>query len=189
MKHLLVIAALLPAGIAQAQTTPTELAQDYAAAGFSRIEIKSGPTQTKVEAWSATTKIESIHDNATGAVLKTETEMLSAGTVITPGLSVRSRDKDFERDDRLAARGDDNGGRGRGRGGDDRGGKGRGSDDGPGDDRGGRGRGSDDGPGDDRGGRGRGSDDGPGDDRGGRGRGSDDGPGDDRGGRGRGSDD
>lgn len=175
MKHLLVITALLPAGFAQAQISPTQLAQDYAAAGYSRIEVKSGPTQTKVEAWNSTTKVETIHDNRTGAVLKTETEMLGAGTAILPGLSLRSRDKDFERDDRLAARGDDNGGRGRGRGGDDargddRGGKGRGSDDA----RGGRGRGSDDGPGDDRGGRGRGSDDGPGDDCGGRGRGSDD---------------
>ena len=151
MKHLLVMAALVPAGPALAEITPTALAQDYAAAGYTRIEIKSGPGQTKVEAWSATTKIEAIHDNDTGAVLKAETEMLGAATAMLPGLSVRARDKDFLDGHRVAGLAEDDGGKGRGRG--------RGRDDGPGDDRGGKGKGRDDGPGDDRGGKGKGRDD------------------------------
>jgi hypothetical protein len=193
MKHLIVIAALIPAGIAHADVTPEQLTRDYAAAGYSRIEIKTGPTQTKVEAWNSTTKVETIHDTRSGAVLKSETEALHSGTVVVPGVSVRERNRDFVDGFRAAGLDDDDhGGKGRGRGrggddgpGDDNGGRGRGSDDGPGDDR--SGRGSDDAPGDDNGGRGRGSDDGPGDDR--SGRGSDDAPGDDNGGRGRGSDD
>lgn len=175
MKHLLIIAALIPAGIASADVTPEQLTRDYAAAGYSRIEIKTGPTQTKVEAWNSTTKIETIHDTRSGAILKSETEALRSGTGVVPGVSVRERNRDFVDGFRAAGLDDDDhGGKGRGRG--------RGSDDGPGDDR--SGRGSDTDPGDDNGGRGRGSDDGPGDDNGGRGRGGDDGPGDDNGGRG-----
>ena len=175
MKHLLVMAALIPAGFAQAQVTPAALAQDYAAAGFAHIEIKTGPTQTKVEAWSTTTRIEVIHDNRTGAVLKTESEMLGSTAGVTPGVSVRARDKDFVDATRHAGRDDDDDDTVRGRGRDDDRDDDSGDDDGS-DDHGGRG--GDDDHGDDHGGLG---DDDHGDDHGGRG---DDDHGDDHGGRG-----
>lgn len=199
MKIVLIAAAamMMPLGAAHAQLSPARLAQDFVAAGYSRVEVKTGPTQTKVEAWSATTKMEVIYDTATGTLLKTESEMLT-GTAPVAGTSIRERGRDFVRGWLSAAVTDDAGGKGRGRGrgtddgpGDDKGGKGKGSDDRPGDDKGGRGKGSDDRPGDDKGGRGKGSDDRPGDDKGGRGKGGkggDDGPGDDNGGKGRGTD-
>ena len=179
-------AGLLLAGtMAFAQVTPQALASDYQAQGYSRVEIKTGPNQIKVEAIRGTTKTEVVYDRATGAILKTETESVRPGENTRPGVSIRERRRDFvraggssrSRDERRARSDDDRGerggkGRGRGRGGDDDR-RGAHDDDDRDDDRRGR-RGRDDD--DDRGSRrGRGSDDGPGDDRGGRrGRGSDD---------------
>lgn len=171
MKKLTALTAglLMMATTTFAQVTPQALATDYQAQGYTRVEIKTGPTQIKVEAIRGTTKTEVIYDKATGAVLKSETEAVDGDDNTRPGVSIRNRNRDFVRSSTgVRDRGEGSGRKGKGRG------RGRGSDDGAGDDR--RGRGSDDGAGHDR--RGRGADDDHDDDNGG-----------DRGGRGRGSDD
>lgn len=135
--------------------TTDEIIADLQAQGYSRVEVKVGPNQIKVEAIRGTEKVETIYDIATGAVLKTETDTVRLFDNTNPGVQIRERNRDFVRV--VSRSGDDDGdhadghisGRGRGA-----------SDDDSGDDHGGRSRGaSDDDSDDDHGGRGRGSDD------------------------------
>ncbi|WP_211092081.1 PepSY domain-containing protein [Aliigemmobacter aestuarii] len=167
-------AGLVFAGsMAFAEISPQTLAADYQAQGYTRVEIKTGPNQIKVEAIRGMQKTEVIYDRRTGAILKSEVEGVDSDDNTRPGVQIRERARDFVRgiDSSRPGRGwddddddDDGKGRGRGRGGrddddrdDDDRGRDRGSDDDDDDDRG-RGRGSDDDHDDDRG-RGRGSDD------------------------------
>lgn len=143
--------------------TADEVISDFQGQGFTRTEVRVGPTQIKVEGIRGTEKVEVIYDRATGQVLKTETELVSAGENTAPGVSVRERNRDFVRVVRVSRSdnsfGDDNGGdRNRSRGddarvsasssGDNSGDRNRdrsSSDDAGDDDHGrGRGRGSDD---------------------------------------------
>jgi hypothetical protein len=153
--------------------TPNEAIAELQAAGYSRIEVKVGPTQMKVEAIRGTEKVELVYNRATGTLLKRGVETLRPGENTASGVFVRERGRDFVRVRASGSASDDT------RADDDGMRRGRGADDAPGDDNGGRrGRGADDAPGDDNGG-----------DRGGRGRhGADDSDDrdDDRGGRGRG---
>lgn len=176
-----IVAALALGLTMTAQTgfalTADEAVADLRAAGFTRIEVKVGATQMKVEAIRGTEKLEVVYDRVSGAVLKSEVETVGVGETTAPGVSVRNRDRDFVRvaDRRSDDDSDDDDGR-----------RGRGADDAPGDDnggdRGGRGRGSDDDGDDDKGDDG--DDDDSGDDKG------DDKGGDDNGGdRDRGGDD
>lgn len=159
-----IVAALALGLTMTAQTgfalTADEAVADLRAAGFTRIEVKVGATQMKVEAIRGTEKLEVVYDRVSGAVLKSEVETVGAGETTAPGVSVRNRDRDFVRvaDRRSDDDSDDDDGR-----------RGRGADDAPGDDNGG-----------DRGGRGRGSDDDRDDDKGDDG--DDDDSGDDNGG-------
>lgn len=159
-----IVAALALGLTMTAQTgfalTADEAVADLRAAGFTRIEVKVGATQMKVEAIRGTEKLEVVYDRVSGAVLKSEVETVGAGETTAPGVSVRNRDRDFVRvaDRRSDDDSDDDDGR-----------RGRGADDAPGDDNGG-----------DRGGRGRGSDDDGDDDKGDDG--DDDDSGDDNGG-------
>jgi hypothetical protein len=94
---LLATALILSAGAAYAAVTPEQIAAGYTAQGYTRVEIKTGPTQMKVEAIRGTEKLEVIIDTATGAVLKTETEAVGAFENTRPGVSVRDRNRDFLR--------------------------------------------------------------------------------------------
>lgn len=154
--------------VATGSTSTDQLVSDLQAQGYTRIEVKNGVTQTKVEAVRGTEKIETVFDRATGEVIKQEVETVRSGDDTRPGVEIDTRDRDFvgggrsdddEDDDRRSGRDDDSSDDDRN---DDRGG--RGSDDDGSDDRGGRG--SDDDGSDDRGGRD--DDDGRDDDRGGR---------------------
>lgn len=119
--------------------TTDEIIADLQAQGYSRVEVKVGPNQIKVEAIRGTEKVETIYDIATGAVLKTETDTVRLFDNTNPGVQIRERNRDFVRV--VSRSGDDDGdhadghisGRGRGA-----------SDDDSDDDHGGRGRGSDD---------------------------------------------
>ena len=154
--------ALMLAGAAGAQSAVDGLVASLQSQGYASVEVRNGPTQSKVEAVRGTEKVEIVIDRATGTVVKSETERLAASDLAQPGLSIRSRDRDFVRGDDADDDGDDDG---------DRRGRGRGSDDGSADDgddsngrNDGRGRGGDDRGGDDRGGDDRGGDDRGGDD-------------------------
>ena len=179
MTHRLILtAALLFAGNAALAFTTESVVGDLSSQGYTRIEVRNGLTQTKVEAIRGTEKLEVVYDRATGAVLKTETEAVDAGDDTTPGVSVRNRNRDFLRVSSSDDDSDDDGHR-RGRGSDDDGSDDHDSSDDDGDRHGGRGGddssdGSDDSDG--RGERGgHGGDDSGDDDRGGNsGRGGDD---------------
>ncbi len=165
----LVLGLMLPAATGFALTVEQAVA-DLQAAGYTRIEVKRGLSQMKVEAIRGSEKLELVLDRATGAVLKREAEAVRAGENTAAGVSIRDRGRDFVRvsGGGVTESGDDDGGR-----------HGRGRDDAPGDDSGGeRGRGSDDGAGDDRDDDDRDDDDRDDDDRDddnrGRGRGGDD---------------
>ncbi|MCU0900609.1 MAG: PepSY domain-containing protein [Cypionkella sp.] len=152
----LVLGAVI-AGSAALALTPEQVVSDLQAQGYTRVEVRIGPTQMKVEAIRGTEKLEVIYDRSTGSVLKTERERVEPDDSTTPGVSVRERGRDFVRvrgerssdDDGSDDRGDDD------RSDDDRSDDDRGDDD-KGGDRGGDrgGHGSDDDGDDDRGGHG-----------------------------------
>lgn len=114
-----------------------DIVRDLQAQGYTRIEIKNGATQTKVEAIRGTEKVETVFDRATGDVIKQEVETVDSGDDTRPGVEIRTRDRDFvdgsgsddddDDDDRRSGRDDDS---------DDNSGSGRGSDDDGDDDRG-----------------------------------------------------
>ena len=91
-------AAALTAHMAFAAIDPQTLADEYIGWGYSYVEIKQGPTQTKVEAVKGDVKIEVIYDNASGEIIKEETE--AAGDYAgRTGVEIDFRDEDFEDND------------------------------------------------------------------------------------------
>lgn len=77
--------------------TPQDVIADLQAKGYTRIEVKVGPGQFKVEAIRGTEKLEVIYDSASGSVLKTEVEAVGPGENTRPGVSIRERNKNFVR--------------------------------------------------------------------------------------------
>jgi len=63
--------------------------------GYDTVEIKTGPSQTKIEAIRGLRKLEVIYDTRSGKVLKREVEQVDWSDDIRPGVRVRSRDRDF----------------------------------------------------------------------------------------------
>lgn len=96
MKQLL-CAALLAAVpmIALAGFTLEDEIVRLQAAGYDRIEVKTGPTQTKIEAVSGQRKLELVYDGRTGSVLKHEMEAARGDDHIHTGVRYRTRDRDF----------------------------------------------------------------------------------------------
>jgi hypothetical protein len=98
MTHRLILtAALLFAGNAALAFTTDSVVNDLSQQGYTRIEVRNGLTQTKVEAIRGTQKLEVVYDRATGAVLKSETEAVEADDDTAPGISIRNRNRDFVR--------------------------------------------------------------------------------------------
>ena len=58
-------ATALSANFALAAINPQALADAYVAEGYTYVEVKVGPTQTKLEAVKGQRKVEVIYDNAT----------------------------------------------------------------------------------------------------------------------------
>jgi phosphopantothenoylcysteine synthetase/decarboxylase len=69
------------------------------AQGYTSIEVKTGPTQVKVEAIRGVRQLEVVYDKNTGAVLQTEEGLADADEDLTPGVALRSEDDDFTGDD------------------------------------------------------------------------------------------
>ena len=95
VRMLGLVAALMMATPALAAWDVDAVTQKLVADGYSRVEVKIGPTQAKVEAIKDGTKTEVIYDLATGNVLKTETQAVEAGDDTAPGVFVRNRSGDF----------------------------------------------------------------------------------------------
>lgn len=92
---LMVAGLVLSAGMAMAAVNTDQVIADLQAEGYTWIEVKRGPTQIKIEAVKGTTKVETVIDAATGAVLKTETETASLRDQERTGVQVRDRNEDF----------------------------------------------------------------------------------------------
>lgn len=84
---------------AAAQSVSQELVNRFRSEGFTHIEVRNGLTQTKVEAYRGSQKVEVIVDRATGAVLKSETETVEERRAGSGSLTVSSRNRDFVRED------------------------------------------------------------------------------------------
>jgi len=83
-----------------------ELADAYLAEGYTFVEVKVGPTQTKVEAIKGGIKVEVIYDNETQDIIKREQESADADEIDRQGKEVRKVNRDFEGKDGKG-RGDD----------------------------------------------------------------------------------
>ena len=74
-------AVALSASVAFAAVDGNAIADAYLAAGYDFVQVKVGPTQTKVEAIKGDSKIEVVIDNATGSSIKTEQEPADADEI------------------------------------------------------------------------------------------------------------
>jgi hypothetical protein len=154
-RTLMMTAALIFAGSMSFAAINTDtIATDLQAQGYTRVEIKKGITQIKVEAIRGTEKLEVIYDIETGAILKQEVETVRPGEDTAPGVSVRERNRDFVRvrdndDDDDDNDDDDNDDDDNDDDDDDNSGHGGGDDDDDDDDNSGHGGGDDDDDGDD----------------------------------------
>ena len=101
-KFVLAAALMFVGGAAFAQAiTAQSVIADYTNQGFSRIEVRDGLTQIKVEAFRNTgngiEKVEVIWDKATGVALKTETGTAGFWENKSPDVRLRTEDRDFLR--------------------------------------------------------------------------------------------
>ena len=94
-----------------AQSVADQIVSGLQAQGFTRIEVKEGLTQIKVEAIQGTTKVEYVYDLRTGEVLSQETERVDGDDDTAPGLEFDREDEDFVRADGAVLDGDDGSGR------------------------------------------------------------------------------
>jgi phosphopantothenoylcysteine synthetase/decarboxylase len=89
----------LSAGVAFAAIDGNRLAKDYLEEGYTWVEVKVGPTQTKVEAVKDGRKVEVIYDNATGDIITQENETADDDDLGRTGMQVKTVKKDFEDDE------------------------------------------------------------------------------------------
>ena len=91
----LAAASLFAGTMALADAFSDKIVADLQSQGFDRIEIKNGPTQTKVEATDGTRKLEVVFDRASGGIVKQEVETLRPGEHIHTGVRLRTEEDDF----------------------------------------------------------------------------------------------
>ena len=95
-RTLMMTAAFVFAGqMAFAALSTDSVVNDLTGQGYTRIEIKTGPTQMKVEAIRGTEKLEIVYDLETGAVLEQETGEIYQGENTAPGVEISTDDEDF----------------------------------------------------------------------------------------------
>lgn len=94
------LAAVVAAAVtpAFAQSIADQVISQLSDQGYTRIEVKNGPSQIKVEAVRGNRELEIIYDRRTGAILKQEVNAVRAGDDTRPGIQVRNEDRDFLRD-------------------------------------------------------------------------------------------
>lgn len=92
-------AIMLTTSAAFAAIDGNALADAYLAEGYTFVEVKVGPTQTKVEAIKAGIKVEVIYDNETQDIIKREQESADDDEIGREGKQVRNVDRDFEDDE------------------------------------------------------------------------------------------
>jgi hypothetical protein len=92
--------AALSVNVALAAVDPQALGRAYLAEGYTYVEVKVGPTQTKLEGVKGDRKVEVIYDNASGAVIKQEFEDADDDYRGRTGIEIEDSRRDFVRDDR-----------------------------------------------------------------------------------------
>ena len=110
MKRLMLLstALIFSATMSLAAITADELVLAYQAQGYTRIEVKTGLTQIKVEAVTGNSKVEVIYDALTGAILQQETSRANPDDLST-GVEVSQEDHDFLGQDSAHNSGNDDG--------------------------------------------------------------------------------
>ena len=88
-------AAALSANMAFAAINPQTLADSYIAEGYTYVEIKVGPTQTKLEAVKGDRKVEVIYDNASGEIIKKEFDDVGDDYAGKTGVEIEDTNEDF----------------------------------------------------------------------------------------------
>jgi hypothetical protein len=96
---LFTAATALSANMAFAAINPASLAEAYRAKGYTYVEVKVGPTQTKLEAVMGDRKVEVIYDNATETVIKSEFEDADDDYLGRTGIEIEDVSSDFTDDD------------------------------------------------------------------------------------------
>ena len=89
------VAAMFAGHMAFAAISTDTITADLLAQGYTRVEIKQGPTQIKVEAVRGTETLELVYDIESGAILKTDTGEVYPGENTTPGVEVSTGGRDF----------------------------------------------------------------------------------------------
>jgi hypothetical protein len=91
----------VPVSLSAGSAVDTEaLISDLRSQGYDFIEVKRGPTQTKVEATRGGEQLEIVFDNATGEVLKREVGRADARDIGRSGIEIDTEDRDFVGDRR-----------------------------------------------------------------------------------------
>ena len=99
-------AAMIVGTMAHAQSGMADsILSQLQSQGYTRVEIKVGPTQIKAEAIKGTQKRELVYDRSTGELLKEETETVGPDDDTAPGTEI-----DYEDDDFIGGDDDDNDG-------------------------------------------------------------------------------
>lgn len=93
-------ATLLTTGAAFAAIDGNALADDYLSQGYTFVDVKVGPTQTKVEAIKGDLKVEVIYDNATQEIVTQDQSAAEADYAGRTGKEVVTVDRDFNGDTR-----------------------------------------------------------------------------------------
>ncbi|WP_407494692.1 hypothetical protein [Pseudooceanicola sp. MF1-13] len=104
---IVALAFAITGTMALSQSASDALVAQLSEQGFSRIEVKTGLSQTKIEATNGVEKHEYVIDNVTGGMLKSEVGALDADDSNRPGIFTRLSQANF-------LRGDDDGHRGHG---------------------------------------------------------------------------
>jgi hypothetical protein len=93
---MMTVAMIFTGQMAFAAIDPQALADSYVADGYTYVEVKQGPTQTKIEAVKGTSVVEAVYDNDTGEIISQETQTADAEEQARTGVEVRTTDGDFE---------------------------------------------------------------------------------------------
>jgi hypothetical protein len=86
---LFTAAMTFSAGMAFAAIDAQSLADSYIAEGYTYVEIKQGPTQTKLEAIKDGTYVEVVYSNETGEILSQETQAVDPEDAAKTGIEIK----------------------------------------------------------------------------------------------------
>ena len=96
-RTLMMTAAFIFGGqMAFAAIDPQSLADSYVAEGYTYVEVKQGPTQTKLEGVKDGNYVEVVYDNETGSIISKDIQAADAEELAQTGVEIKTTDKDFE---------------------------------------------------------------------------------------------